>query len=114
MAIINIRSILVDMLLDITPGVYELYVTMERKWIKKLIDQFMNNIYGTIIATLIYYWNFCKTLKLNKLKINPYDHCVSNKILSGLQKSILFYVDDCKLSRNYPKLNNSYIGVIRE
>ena len=44
MVIINIRGILVDMLLDVAPGVYSLYITMDRKGIKKHISLFMNSI----------------------------------------------------------------------
>ena len=49
MAIIKIRGILVDMLLDIAPNVYGLYVTIDRKGIKQLINQCMNAIYGTMV-----------------------------------------------------------------
>ena len=45
MAIIKIRGILVDMLLDIAPDIYGMYVSMDRKGIKKLITQCMNAIY---------------------------------------------------------------------
>ena len=78
MAIINIRWILVDMLLDIAPDVYGLYVLTERKRIKQLITQFMNAIYGTMVASILYYCKFGTKLKLNKSKMNPYGTCVFN------------------------------------
>ena len=62
MAIINIRGILVDMLPDISPDVYGLYVTKERKEIKKLITECMNYIYGTMLENILYYLKCCKTL----------------------------------------------------
>ena len=96
MAINKIRGILVEMLLDIAPDVYGLYVTVDRKVIKQLTNQFMNAIYGTMVASLLYYSKFCKMLKLNKYKMNPYNPCVSNRLVNGLQKSIIFHVDDCK------------------
>ena len=49
MAIINIRRIWVDMLLDISPDVYGLFVNTDRKGIKQLIAQFMNAIYVTMV-----------------------------------------------------------------
>ena len=58
MAIIKIRGILVDMLLDIAPDVYGSYVTTNMKIIKQLITQCMNSIYGTMVASLIYYCKF--------------------------------------------------------
>ena len=71
MSIINICSILVYMLLDINLDVHITYVTTEIKLIKQLITQFMNSIYGTKVASLLYYCMFCKTLKANKFKIKP-------------------------------------------
>ena len=113
MDIIKICGILVDMLLDISPYVYGLYVTMDRKAIKQFINQCMNAIYGTMVASILYYQNF-KTLKLNKFKINTYDPCVTNKLVNGLQQSILYHIDYCRLSYKDTKVNDSFIGLLRE
>jgi hypothetical protein len=63
MAIIMIRGILVDILLDIAPDVYKPYVTTDRKGVKPLIVQCQNAIYGTMMASLLCYNKFCKSLK---------------------------------------------------
>ena len=102
------------MLLDIDPDVYGLYVTMDSKGIKKLITQCTIDIYGTMVAILLYYWKLFKTLNLNKLKINPYDPCVANILVNLLQQSIIFYADNGKLIHKYPKVNDSSIGVLHE
>ena len=73
MAIIKTRRILVDMLLDIYSNAYEPYVTTDMKGIKQLITQCMNSIYGTLVASLLYYCKFFKTFKLNIFEMNPYD-----------------------------------------
>ena len=114
MDIIDICGILVDMLLDITPDVYGLYVTTERKGIKKIINQCMNAIYGNVVASILYYCKFFKTLKLNKFKMNPYYPCDSNRIVNGSQKSILSHVDYCKLNYKDSKVNDIFIGIIRD
>ena len=44
--------------------------------------------------------------------MNPYDPCVANRLVNGLQQSILFHVDDCKLSHKYPEVNDSFFGVL--
>ena len=46
--------------------------------------------------------------------MNPYDPCVANQILNGLQQSILFHVDCCKLSHKDPKVNEICIWVLCE
>ena len=53
MAIIRIRGILVDMLLDITPDVYGPYVTTDRKGIKQRINQCINATYVTMVGSLL-------------------------------------------------------------
>ena len=86
MAIVKIHRILVDMLLYITPGFYIKCVTTDRKGIKKLINQCMYIIYETMVASIIYYCEFCKNLKSNNFNMNPYDPCVANQMVNGLQQ----------------------------
>ena len=114
MAIINIRGILVEILLDIAPDVYGLYVTTDRKLIKKLITQCMNYVYGTMVASILFYCKFLKTSKLNIFEIDPYDTCVANRLVNGLQQSILFDDDDFKLSHKYTKVNGSFVVLLSE
>ena len=46
--------------------------------------------------------------------MNPYDPCVTNILVNGLQQSILFDVYECKLIHKDLKVNCSFIGVLRE
>jgi hypothetical protein len=68
MAIIKIRGVLVDFLLEIAPEFYGPYITKDKKGIKQLIVQCTNAIYGTMVASLLYYRKFCETLKVKGLK----------------------------------------------
>ena len=79
MAIIKIRGILVDMLLDVAPEIYTPYVTVDKKGVKQLIVQCLNAIYGTMMASLLYYNKFRKSLTKIGFIFNPYDPCVANK-----------------------------------
>ena len=45
-------------------------------------------------------------------KINPYDWCVANKTIDGKQCTILWHVDDLKISHVDPKVNTTMIGLI--
>ena len=36
-------------------------------------------------------------------QINPYDRCVANKMINGSQCTIVFYVDDNKISIKIPR-----------
>ena len=83
MVFINIRGILVDILVGIAPDVYNSNVTTDKKGIKQLLVQCQNALYGTIVASLLYYRNLTKSLTDIGFKINPYDLCVANKIING-------------------------------
>ena len=67
-----------------------------------------------MLPSLFYYCDFCKTLKVNNCRMNPYDPCVANQMLNGSQQSILFHVDNFKLINKYPKLSDSFIRVLCE
>jgi hypothetical protein len=114
MAIIKIRGILVDMLLDIAPDVYKPYVTTDMKGTKQLIVQCLNAIYGTMMASLLYYRKFCKSLTGIGFEFNPYDPCVANKEVQGSQMTICFHVDDCKLSHILSKANDRMIKWLKQ
>ncbi len=51
-----------------------------------------------MIAALLYYKKFVKSLTKHGFKLNPYDGCVANKSVKGKQMTVCFHVDDCKLS----------------
>lgn len=112
-AIIRITGILVDMLQKIAPGVYDDYVTTNKNGDKELLSECLNAIYGTMIASLLYYLKFCKTLKREGFEHNPYDPCVWNKIVEGSQQTISFHVDDCKLSHLKAKVNDELIAILK-
>jgi hypothetical protein len=61
MAFIKIRGILVDILVEISPDVYKSYVSKDKKGSKKLLVQCQNALYGTMVASLLYYRKFVKS-----------------------------------------------------
>ena len=114
MAIIKIRGVLVDILVSIAPDVYKPYVTVDKKGVKQLIVQCQNALYGTMVASLLYYRKFTKSLTDIGFKINPYDPCVTNKMVDGEQMTICFHVDDCKLSHHDSRANDRMVEWLRQ
>jgi hypothetical protein len=109
MAIIKIRGVLVDILVKIAPNVYKSYVTTDKKGTKQLLVQCQNALYGTMVASLLYYRKFTKSLTSVGFKINPYDPCVANKIVDGTQMTICN-----KLSHRSSRANDiSLIGSVK-
>jgi hypothetical protein len=110
MAIFEIRGLLVDILVQIAPNVYKSYVTTDKKGMKQLLVQCQNALYGTMVANLLYYCKFTKSLTSVRFEINPYYPCIDNKTVDGMQTTICFHVDDCKLSHSRSRANNNMIN----
>jgi hypothetical protein len=114
MAFIKIRGILVDILVEIAPDVYKSYISKDKKGSKQLLVQFQNALYGTMVASLLYYRKFVKSFTDIDFVINPYNPCVANKMIEGDQMTICFHVDDCKISHRKTKVMDSMIEYLRQ
>jgi hypothetical protein len=53
--IVCIHGMLVDILVKIAPDVYKDYITMNKKGEKQLLIECLNMLYGTMVASLLYY-----------------------------------------------------------
>jgi hypothetical protein len=114
MAFIKIRGALVDILVGIAPDVYQPYVTKDWKGVEQLLVQCQNPLYGTMVASLLYYRKFAKSLTDIQFTINPYDPCVANKIIDGKQMTICCHVGDLKASHVKPKVMDLMIKYLRQ
>jgi hypothetical protein len=110
LGIIQILGVVVDLITKIAPEVYTQYVSADRKGVKRLLVECMNAIYGTMIAGLLYYRKFAKSLEREKFIKNLYDPCVWNKVIKGKQCTICFHVDDCKISHVMLKVIDDMIA----
>ena len=73
------------------------YVITE-KGEKVLYLRVLRALYGCLESALLWYDLYSSTLVKHGFKINPYDRCVANKMIKGKQCTIVFYVDDNKIS----------------
>jgi hypothetical protein len=105
--IMKIRGSLVDILLEICPGVYDEYVIYEGKQ-KILYVQMLMALYGMMIASLLYYKKFRKDIEGIGFEVNPYDICVANRKVNGKQHTVTWHVDDLKSSHEDSKVNDDF------
>jgi hypothetical protein len=112
--VIRIRGMMVDVLCKIAPDVYEPYVAYDKKGNKQLLVICLNALYGTMVASLLYYKKFTSSLRSKAFTMNPYDPCVWNKMVNKEQLTIVFHVDDCKLSHRDPKVLDETIEWLRQ
>ena len=106
--IMKITGVLVDLLVDIAPEVYEPYVVMEKN--KKVIYvQVLRALYGMLVAALLWYQRFREDLESHGFEFNPYDPCVANKKVKGSQQTIRFHVDDLMSSHRKKSVNDDFL-----
>jgi hypothetical protein len=96
--IMRIRGHMADILVKVAPKVYGPYLSTGKQGRKQLLVECLNAIYGMMVASLLYYRKFTRSLKNQEYTMNPYDPCVWNKIVEKKQITICFHVNECKVS----------------
>jgi hypothetical protein len=105
--VMKITGVLVDMLVDINPELYSPAVVLENRN-KVPYVEVLKAIYGMLEAALLWYTTSRKDLKDNGFVFYPYDPCVANKKVQGLQQTIIFHVDNLKSSHKSKSVNNKF------
>jgi Reverse transcriptase (RNA-dependent DNA polymerase) len=82
---------------------YKNFVTTENGK-KVLYLQLLKALYGCVRSALLWYELFVSTLEEMGFILNPYDLCVANKTINGKQCTIVWYVDDNKISHVDPNV----------
>jgi hypothetical protein len=86
-----------ELLVRLDPKLYRKYVTME-KGKTVLYVELKKVLYSTLKAVLLFWKMLTAQLKEWGFEVNPYDWCVANKTIQGKQCTILWHVDDLKIS----------------
>ena len=60
--------------------------------------ELLKALYGTLRAALLFWKKLSAKLIEWGFEINPYDWCVANKMVNGKQLTVLWHVDDLKIS----------------
>ena len=63
-----------------------------------LYVELLKALYGTLRAARLFWERLSKQLVAWGFEINPYDSCVANKSINGKQCSVVWHVDDLKIS----------------
>jgi hypothetical protein len=94
---VRLSGPLATMLMSVDPAKYKPYLSTEKG--KPLIYmKLYKALYGTMQASLLFWKDLTATLKEWGYELNPYDTCVANKMVNGKQCTVLWHVDDLKIS----------------
>jgi hypothetical protein len=92
---------------------YKKFVCLEHGK-KVLYLKLQKALYGCVQSALLWYELFSGTLQELGFSLNPYDACVANKTINGKQCTIVWYVDDTKISHMDDKVITDVIAKIEE
>jgi hypothetical protein len=105
--IMKIKRVMGDMLCKLDNS-YEPYVTMEKD-MKVLYVHVLKAIYGMLVSALVFYKKFASDLIKYGFNLNPYDPCIANKMVNDAQITVLWHVDDLKMSHKEKKTVDDFI-----
>jgi hypothetical protein len=78
--IMKVTGVLVDLLVNMSLEIYGPYAVMD-KHRRVLYVQVLRDLYGMLISSLIWYMELRGDLEGNGYDFNPYEPCVTNKII---------------------------------
>ena len=110
---VRLTGKMVEILMEIAPDVYEKCVGYE-KGEPVIYMRLLKALYGTVRAARLFWQMLSSSLVEWGFEINPYDECVANKMINGKQCTIVWHVDDLKISHADPEVVDSVIEMIDE
>ena len=75
--------------------------------------QCMNALYGSMVASLIFYKKLVAAFMSYGFKFNPYDVCVANKTVNGKVLTVCFHVDNIKISHISSTVVDETLSLLR-
>ncbi len=100
-----------QLLLQVNKEKYENFVVLE-KGKPVIYVKLKKALYGTLKAALLFWQKLTRSLEREGFKINPYDRCVANKIINGKQCTVLWHVDDIKISHVDPAVTEHVLDIM--
>ncbi len=79
------------------PKLYRKYL-VDKKGKKVLYLRLQKALYGMMKSALLFYQKLVSELRSMGFIINPYDPCVTNKIVNGKQLTLRWHMDDLMIS----------------
>jgi hypothetical protein len=100
-----------ELLARLDPKLYSKYLD-NRNGKPVLYVELKKALYGTLKAALLFWRRLSNQLAEWGFKVNPYDWCVANKEINGSQCTIVWHVDDLKISHVDPAVVSQIIDLL--
>jgi Reverse transcriptase (RNA-dependent DNA polymerase) len=93
----KLEGTMAEIMVRINPAMYKKYTHIVNGK-QVLYVELKKALYGTLKAALLFWKRLTKELHDLGFETNPYDVCVMNKMINGKQCTVLWHVDDLKIS----------------
>lgn len=104
---------LAKLLTKVNKAKYEKFLTVENG--KDIVYvRLKKALYGTLQAALLFWKDLSGELQRLGFELNPYDECVANKIIDGKQCTVLWHVDDLKISHENAEVVEWLLDTLNE
>lgn len=110
--LLKLQEDVVEIMCEVNPMYIDFVVIENGKKVLYLL--LLKALYGCVRSALLWYELFHNTLRALGFVLNPYDPCVANKMINGKQCTIVWYVDDTKISHVDPNVVTDVILKIEE
>jgi hypothetical protein len=110
---VKLRAEMATLLAEINPQKYKPYLRTEGG--KPVVYMKLKKcLYGTLRASLQFWKDLSGVLQEWGFELNEYDKCVANKTIHGKQCTILWHVDDLKISHVEPDVVTMIINQLSD
>ena len=109
----RLEGTLAKLLTKYDPKLYCQYVVTENNK-PVLYVELIKALYGTLCAALIFWCKLTAKLIEWGFTINPYDWCVANKQINGQQCTLVWHVDDMKISHADSRVVDTIINMLEQ
>ena len=109
----HLEGTLAELLTKCDPKLYRQYVVTENNK-PVLYVELIKALYGTLHAALIFWRKLSAKLIEWGFTINPYDWCIANKQINGKQCTLVWHVDDMKISHANSRIVDTIINMLEQ
>ena len=92
-----LKGKLVELMVQIDPQMYRKHIITSSKGETMLYVRLSKALYGLLQSALLFYRKLLSELEDFGFTVNPYDPCVSNKIINDSKMTVTWHVDDIKI-----------------
>jgi hypothetical protein len=101
--IMLLRGRLAELMFKTAPHIYKKYITVDVNNQPVLYVKLQKALYGCLRSALLFYLKYAGDIESRVFELNPYDPCVTNTMINHKQFTMVWNVDDIKMSHDEEK-----------